>query len=191
MNENNLDNNLNNKYMDETGAGTRLASLLGDALRQPPTAIAYEASRALALVALRGSRALIEADSCPFGLTAYAQAGLCTLSLHALGASENGPHNQIVTGWEGPDKPLTHAAENAWFRVFWNHQEREHELDVVLLSWPEGFGAKGRCFVLAESQAVAQQFYAAVCAWSAEIRGEVLVFDSGDWHKSEELFRAI
>jgi AAA+ superfamily predicted ATPase len=44
---------------------------------------------------------------------------------------------------------------------------------------------------LAESQAIAEQFYTAVCDWAAEIHGEVLVFDSGEWHKSQELFAAI
>ena len=38
---------------------------------------------------------------------------------------------------------------------------------------------------------IRDRFFAAVCEWSAEVRGEVLVFQDGDWERNKELLAAI
>jgi len=47
------------------------------------------------------------------------------------------------------------------------------------------------CFLVAESQEVAEAFYTAVCEWSAMPHGEVLLFEQGTWRKDRDLFEAI
>src|SRR5258708_13123461 len=46
-------------------------------------------------------------------------------------------------------------------------------------------------WILADNQDIARNFYAAVCKWNMEIRGEVLVFDGNGWYKDEHLFQDI
>jgi SpoVK/Ycf46/Vps4 family AAA+-type ATPase len=44
---------------------------------------------------------------------------------------------------------------------------------------------------VADSKKLAEAFFAEVCDWSSEVRGEVLVFQDGEWRKNKELFDAI
>jgi len=44
---------------------------------------------------------------------------------------------------------------------------------------------------VADSKELAESFFAEVCEWSSEVRGEVLVFQDGEWAKNKELFDAI
>ena len=46
-------------------------------------------------------------------------------------------------------------------------------------------------WIIAEAEEMARNFLAAISKWGMEIRGEVLVFDSGHWHKDEYLFQDI
>src|SRR5258706_357423 len=52
-------------------------------------------------------------------------------------------------------------------------------------------GDLGYFDVEAYAEALARHFFAAVCQWNMEIRGEVLVFDNGGWHKDPHLFQDI
>jgi hypothetical protein len=63
-------------------------------------------------------------------------------------------------------------------------------LDVVVLTWPDGH-APTHYWLLADTEAVARGFLAAVCRWAMELRSEVLVFENGGWHKDAQLFAAI
>jgi hypothetical protein len=155
-------------------------SLLGDGLQQPVTAIAYEVSRRLA--AQFPDKALIEGDSCSFDLRQFVEGGHCTLRDKGQGV-----HNQIATGWYGEEYGLWRTFENVWFEVAWEG----HTLDILLMGWPQGYSAANRYWILADVKEVAERFYEAVCVWGAEVRGEVLVFENGGWHKSRDLFEAI
>jgi SpoVK/Ycf46/Vps4 family AAA+-type ATPase len=44
---------------------------------------------------------------------------------------------------------------------------------------------------LPNDRKIAEGFLRAVCDWSTEVRGEILVFDGGYWYKDPELFDAI
>ena len=53
-------------------------------------------------------------------------------------------------------------------------------------------GCKSRHhWIVAETKEVAENFFRAVCEWCSEVRGEILLFDQGEWSKSKELFEAI
>jgi hypothetical protein len=45
--------------------------------------------------------------------------------------------------------------------------------------------------LMAPDRDIAERFYRAVCAWNAELRGTVLIFDGHRWQKDEELFADI
>jgi AAA+ superfamily predicted ATPase len=62
---------------------------------------------------------------------------------------------------------------------------------ILILHWVEDGCSNNRSWLLAETEQIAHRFIEAVCAWNAEIRGEILVFDDGSWRKDEQLFHAI
>jgi AAA+ superfamily predicted ATPase len=68
---------------------------------------------------------------------------------------------------------------------------KDQLLDVVLITWSERCYPSRHHWIVADTVALCDQFYAEVCEWSAEIRGEVLVFQDGEWIKSRELLEAI
>lgn len=167
------------KQAEVVGTSGGVADVLGDGLDRPTSAIAYAISRRLR--ELFPDRALVEGDGCPFGVYRFAEEGGCELT------PRPDLHSQIRMGFEGPGRGLSHSTANAAFTARWNG----HEIGVFVVEWPEGFGSVDRCFLLADSVELAESFYEAVCEWTAEVRGEVLVFDGGQWHKSQELYRAI
>jgi hypothetical protein len=161
------------------GQDSIVEDLFQDELRQPSSAIAYRISRALAQG--RPESAILEARNEAFDLLEYAAAGHCTAELAA------GVHSQIETQWKGPGRGLQRQAANAWFDVRW----QDHELEVVTASWTETFQPVHWQWIVAESADVAEAFFDAVCTWCSEVRGEILVFSGGCWHKSAELFQAV
>jgi len=70
-------------------------------------------------------------------------------------------------------------------------QWQDNTLDVLVLNCDDGQYHKFRYWILADSEDIARKFLAAVCKWNTEIRGEVLVFDNGQWYKDEHLFQDI
>ena len=155
------------------------AELIQEALRLPTDAVAYFVSRELAR--LFPERSVLEASACPFGLERYAQAGLCRLEPSPL------IHSRTETQWHGTGHGLSESVDAGWSLVEW----QGHSLEVVALSWVEGFGKKDCCWVMADAKETAETFYLTVCEWNAEVRGEVLVFEGGGWQKSEELYQAV
>jgi hypothetical protein len=155
-------------------------SLIVDGLALPVTAIAYSVSCQLA--ATFPDRAMIEGDSCSFDLRDFVENGNC-----AAKPKSEAIYNEIATAWDRPGRPLQRSLENIWFEVTW----QAHTLDVLLMRWPIGYTTESRYWILADEVAVAEGFYAAVCEWTAEVRGEVLVYEGGGWHKSGDLFAAI
>lgn len=161
---------------DET---TTVEDLFAQALRLPSDAIGYFINRQL--TALFPDRGILEADACPFGVERFAHAGLCAL--------EPSPriHSRTETQWNGTGKGLSSGVDAGWYEAHW----QGHALDVLLLSWQEGFHKSQHCWVVADARETAEAFYLAACEWNAEVRGEVLVFEDGGWHKSQELYEAI
>jgi ATPase family associated with various cellular activities (AAA) len=122
------------------------------------------------------------------------------------------PHAQVMTYWIPPEpelNPMPYPAsdraamdgrygsdgsrkrdtldrvKNAWLEVTWE----ERRLDVLILNGGEQHHS--HYWILAEQEDVARRFLAAVSRWNMEVRGEVLVFENGGWHKDEHLYHAI
>ncbi len=187
--------------------------LISEMLLLPITAIDYHTSQHL--LSIFPDKALVEGEMHMFDIDSYAKAGLCTLTRKTF------LYNQMSIYWHGPEPEMMmqhrmiHAGRGgfvyggmdisaaseesteegstgdginkAWFDVEWQGQN----LEVLIISI-EGNGMyKNHFWLLADTEKVARDFFAAVCKWSMEIRSEVLVFDNGHWHKDEHLFQDI
>ncbi len=154
-------------------------NFISEALCYPSDYVAYYVSHELA--ELYSEKAVIESDTDCFDLEDYVRGGHCFI------VQDLSVYNQIKTEWQGPRRKLRRQAENAWYNVSW----QGHFLDVVLLTWMDD-GCKTRhTWIVADAEDVAENFLKAVCEWSTEVRGEVLVFEDGYWGKNKELFKAI
>ena len=189
--------------------------LISEILLLPTTAIEYHLSQHL--VQLFPDKALLEGEMGNFNLEGYAEAKHCVLTrktflynqlvtywrepepemmhfqprmMHRGGGFVHGMMPQFSmdkTAGEGSGPATADSIKKAWLDVNW----REHTLEVLIVSI-EGEGLfKYHYWILAETEAVARNFFAAVCEWNMEIRSEVLVFDNGYWHKDERLFHDI
>lgn len=101
------------------------------------------------------------------------------------------PHNPLASADTTETKeaqPETgESHKKAWLEVHW----QDHDLEVLLFQVEGGGFFKQTSWMIAETPEIARAFLAAVCAWSMEIRSEVLVFDNGYWHKDPLLFQDI
>ncbi len=185
--------------------------LISEILLLPMAAIDYHVS--LHLLKLFPGKALIESEG-HLSVEGYAEAKHCTLTRGTFA------YNQMNTYWSGPEPQMLHAhtmmhmggftmngrnpfdpsvgeiaaaeethdvVSKAWFEVQW----QGHALDMLMLNI-QGEGVhKSHYWLIADTEAIARGFLAAVSRWEAEIRGEVLVFDNGQWYKDEYLFQDI
>lgn len=154
-------------------------NLFSTALSQSVSVISYTVSKELA--SLFPDRYVLEAEPADFDLEAFQKAGHCATTLKGT------IHNQIETSWHGAEYPLYFQPKQAWHAVGWQN----HEIEVVRLTWSSGYCDKTAYWIVAASREIAEQFFFAVCQWSSEVRGEVLVFEQGYWQKSQALFDAI
>ncbi len=153
--------------------------LIQEALRLPTDAIGYFVSREL--TGLFPERSIIDVSACSFGLESYARAGLCGLHLSPR------IHTRTKTHWHGTEYGLSESMEAGWYQVQW----QGHSLEVVTLAWSEGYGKQSQSWIIADVKETAEAFYRDACEWNAEIRDEVLIFEGGEWQKSEELYQSI
>lgn len=156
-----------------------LKELINEALCLPHDSIAYFISRELSQ--RYSDKGIIEGAPASFDLSGYAKAELCSI------VAETKIFNESRIEWTRSAKQLEEHAENAWFNVLW----RGHLMDVLFVTWTEEGYRERHQWIIAESRFVAEEFLRAVCVWSAEIHGEILVFDGGYWYKDAELFEAI
>ena len=154
-------------------------NFIRDALYKPNDYVAYHVGRQLA--ELHPERTIIEGDTGYFDLEAYVREGHCSI------VAESSVFNHIRTTWDGLTKDLDQDLQNSWLNVLW----RGHLLDVVLITWVEGCYRSRHHWIVADNKSLAEAFFAAVCEWSSEVRGEILVFKDGQWEKNEELFKSI
>jgi hypothetical protein len=173
-------------------------NLIESSLRLPSAAIGHYAGARLK--ELRSAKAILECTGCGFDLDGFVDAGHATL----IPLTEFG-HNQITINWRGcptedgmgtrvPFGSCTTGEEgiarrllNGFVRLEWQGKT----LEALRLRWTEMMVAHYACFLVADSEAVAEAFYTAVCQWSAMPHGEVLVFEQGTWRKDRDLFAAI
>jgi SpoVK/Ycf46/Vps4 family AAA+-type ATPase len=64
-------------------------------------------------------------------------------------------------------------------------------LDVLYLTYSETRYRGRHHWIIADDRKIAEEFFCDVCEWNSEVRGEVLVFEDGDWEKSKDLYDAI
>jgi ATPase family protein associated with various cellular activities (AAA) len=157
------------------------SSLILEALECPPQKVAYFVTQKLE--ELSPDKEVFCASAGSFQLPSYAEeTGNCEVSLREDAIAE------VIWDWRSANHPLSRSLPNCAHKIQW----QGHELDCLHLTWPDGlFGTKRLCWLIGESVDIARQLYREVCAWSTEIRGEVLVFHGGCWSKDEELFESI
>lgn len=165
----------------EAGATDNLFAgrLIYQALRTPIAAIAYGVSEELA--ARFGDQSIIESDDWDFNVEGFAEAGLCTLEPHQE------YHAQVVANWHPDNESVERELRQAWLRIGWQGQS----LQLLRLSWPGSCGQETFRWLLAESPALAESFFRAVCAWNNTVAETILVFEDGYWQKHRDLYQAI
>jgi len=156
-----------------------IENFIRDALHEPNDYIAYHVGRELA--ELHPGKTIIEGMTGYFDLEAFVRAEKCTA------VAENVIFNHIKTDWDGVGKPQKQQIQNSWLNVLWGGQL----LDVVLITWAEDCYRRRHHWIVADDRKVAEGFLAAVCEWSCEVRGEILVYQDGYFQKNKELFESI
>lgn len=100
---------------------------------------------------------------------------------------ETAVFNNSRLDWAPSGKEFIEEPENGFFNVLWQGRL----LDVLLITWTVEGCRERRHWIIAEERKIAEDFLRAVCEWSTEVRGEILVFDGGYWYKDQQLFEAI
>ena len=156
-----------------------LKELISEALYLPSDSISYFVSRELSR--LYSDKVIIEAAFSSFDLVSYARAELCSI------VGGTAVFNNFRIDWAASGREFLEEPENGWLNVLWCG----HLLDVLFVTWTsEGYRERHH-WIIADDRKVAEDFLRAVCDWSTEVRGEILVFDGGYWYKDPELFAAI
>lgn len=156
-----------------------IKDFISDALCNAHDYIAYDVSRKLS--EMYSGRSVIESSMGLFDLLAFARAGQCHI-IH-----EDSIFNETKTVYSDNDKEYIYEPVNAWFNVLW----QDALLDVLYITWTEEGYRERHHWIIADTRDLAEDFLRTVCKWSAEVRGEILVFDGGSWSKNEELFQTI
>ena len=156
-----------------------IENFIKDALHQPNDYVAYHVGRQLA--ELHPGKAILEGETGYFDLEAFVRAEKCSV------VHETSIFNHIKTDWNGPGKEPKQSVENSWLNVLWHG----HLLDVVLITYSQRCYPSRHHWIVGDTLEIAKAFFADVCEWSSEVRGELLVFQDGEWTKNKELFQAI
>jgi hypothetical protein len=156
-----------------------IENFIRDALHKPNDYIAYHVGRELA--ELHPGKSIVEGRTIYFDLEAFVHAEKCSI------VEEKSVFNHIKTDWEGIRKPQKQRIENSWLNVLWGGQL----LDVVLITWADDCYRRRHHWIVADDRKLAEEFFAAVCEWSCEVRGEILVYQDGYFQKNKELFDSI
>ena len=156
-----------------------IEDFIKDALLYPNDYIAYHVGRELAK--LHPGKAIVAGESWAFDLDEYVSAEKCSV------VHEPAVFSDAQTTWRRPKLKLKQEIENSWLNVLW----RGHLIDVLLVTWTEDCSRTRHHWIIAETRNIAEDFFREVCEWSTEVRGEVLVFEDGEWTKSKQLYKAI
>jgi len=114
-------------------------------------------------------------------MEAFVRGGKCSV------VEQKSVFKHATTEWDDPGKKLKEHVENAWLNVLW----RGELIDVVMITWTEGCCRPRPYWIVADNQKLAEGFLDAVCEWSCDVRGEILVYQDGYFDKDKELFDAI
>lgn len=153
-------------------------AFIAEALERRPDAIFYQMTQAL-----RGhfpDYFLLETESSYFQIVNYASAGQCQLT--------EKPDMFAELDWDwSPTFEEYRFPYNGWFEVEW----RGRRFDLVMVGRQESHCRTLRSYLVAEDEADVRALFREVCRWNAEVRGEVLVFEGGQWAKSSVLHDSI
>jgi len=155
-----------------------IENFIRDALHKPNDYIAYHVGRELA--ELFPGKTILEGHNWYFDIESFANDEKCSV------VEEKSVFHHVRSDWEGAGQKLKPRIQNSWLNVLW----QGHLLDVVLITWTE------RCplrhyWIVAEEKKVAEEFCDAVCDWSCDIRGEILVYQDGYFQKDQQLHESI
>lgn len=153
--------------------------ILSDVLPRPKAALKYELSRVLR--AAFPTHWILETSDYNFQVREFAARDHCEFT--------EAP--DLFTHWEHAWSGYSNASytnlKDGWFKIRWDgHEILMLATELVLDSCGED-----HFYLIAETESVAVSFFETVCRWQNEIRGEVLVYQEGFWHKSEELYHSI
>ncbi len=155
------------------------AELIFEALKQPRDSVFTAVNRALAQA--MPERAVVETGGGVFDVMQFYGDGKCTL----IGNVES--ISQWTREWSYAEERSYDEPYNVWLDCDWEGKQLE-----LLMVGIEGSSCRTeRWYVVADEAETANNFVDAVYKWCTEIRGEVLVFSEGQWHKSQELYKAI
>ena len=156
-----------------------IEDFIRDALYQPNDYVGYHVGRELA--ELHPDKTIVEGRNWEFQIEAFARAGRCSV------VKEKSVFHHTTRNWEGIGTQPTERIENSWLNVLWQGEL----LDVVLISWSEACRLTRHHWIVADSQKLAHEFLNAVCEWTCEVRGEIIVFQDGGFQKDTALFDTI
>ena len=154
-------------------------NFIREALHKPYDYIAYHVARELA--ELHPDKTIIEGRTWYFDLEAFVRAGKCSV------VEQKSVFHHETSAWEGIGKKQKQTIQNSWLNVLWAGEL----LDVVLITWTESCHRRRHQWIVGDNRQVAEKFFDAVCEWSCEVRGEILVYDEGYFDKDKELFDSI
>lgn len=132
------------------------------------------------LATLYPELAVVETAMHLFDLDSFARDGKCTL------APRDGIYNQFLMSWD-PIEGVEHTPRIAQLQVEWEGTS----LEVVKLSWEQSYGDSHHYAVIGADRERCVAFIEAVCRWSHEVRGEILLYSAGCFSKSTKLYDAI
>jgi hypothetical protein len=154
-----------------------------DVLRNPSTAIPYAGLTAIKQQFPHSF--LLETNEANFDWQRYALAGHCVCT-----PKEDPFEEAAFSWWQIKDLP-TRTVRSGLFDVRW--EGNSFSLLQIQYETPQviSCGVSTWCWVVAETESLAQNFFAAVCRWSTVIREEVYVYQEGAWTKDAELYQSI
>ncbi|MGE0434578.1 MAG: ATP-binding protein [Planctomycetota bacterium] len=164
------------------------AAILDAALRTPTPALAWDVTQKLRAAAESAGRVVEMTAHWLFDPESYADVGRCTLQA----TDESGSLRELT--WDAPgrvDRCISlgrFAVRDASPEVV----EPGTDIELVRAEWPDpGCGSKHAWWIIGPTRDAIERFFLAVCKWTHEVHGEVLVFSNGHWHKDAELYDAI
>jgi len=156
-----------------------IENFIRDALNKPNDYIAYYVGRKLA--ELHPEKSVVAGQNWYFDLETFVRDGHCSV------VEQKSVFHHVKTEWNGAGKKLKHSTENSWLNVLW----KGHLIDVVLITWAESCYRRRHHWIVADEKQIAEDFFRAVCEWSCEVRGEILVYHDGYFRKDKALFNSI
>ena len=156
-----------------------MENCIRDALHQPRDYTAYHVARELA--ELHPEKTILEGKNWEFDLDAFVRAEKCSV------VAQKSVFQHATVDWEDPGEKLEERIENAWLNVLWNGEL----FDVVLITWAESCYRTRHYWIVSNSPKLSEDFHDAVCVWSSEVHGEILVYQEGFFNKDKDLFEEI